>query len=158
MTEPSDHAAQIRDRQNWMQVLARAPATDIHRLLADAPALPPATRLRGPECGLVMVRGRVGGGGEAFNLGEMAVTRCSVRLADGTVGHAYVMGRDFVQAELAATLDAVLQDPQRGAPFAQSIVAPLAAAQQARRAETGSRAAATQVQFSTMATMRSGQP
>ncbi len=33
-----------------------------------------------------MVRGRAGGGGSAFNLGEMTVTRCSVRIATGQVG------------------------------------------------------------------------
>ena len=32
-----------------------------------------------------MVRGRVGGTGAPFNLGEMSVTRCSVRLADGSL-------------------------------------------------------------------------
>jgi alpha-D-ribose 1-methylphosphonate 5-triphosphate synthase subunit PhnG len=140
-----------------MAVLARASAEEMTGLLADAPELPPATALRGPECGLVMVRGRIGGGGAAFNLGEVSVTRCTVRLADGTVGHAYVMGRDFARAELAARLDAVLQDPERGGVFARRVVAPLAAAQQSRRTQTASRAAATQVQFFTMATMRTGQ-
>ena len=35
-----------------------------------------------------------GGGGAAFNLGEMTVTRCTVRTETGFVGHAYVAGRE----------------------------------------------------------------
>ena len=67
-----------------------------------------------------MARGRPGGDGAPFNLGEMTVTRCTVRLEDGTVGHAYVAGRDMRQAELAAVLDAVLQGPaRRGAMMAR---------------------------------------
>jgi alpha-D-ribose 1-methylphosphonate 5-triphosphate synthase subunit PhnG len=153
-TVPEHADRQHADRQAWMAVLARAATTDMMRLLEDAPDLPPHSRLRGPECGLVMVRGRIGGGGGAFNLGEMAVTRCSVRLEDGTVGHAYVAGRDLGQAELAARLDAALQDATRRPALARLVIAPLAAAQLAARTATASRAAATQVQFFTMATMR----
>ncbi|MFN0115117.1 MAG: phosphonate C-P lyase system protein PhnG, partial [Paracoccaceae bacterium] len=59
-------------RAGDMGLLARArPA----RLAALLPALPPHQALRGPEIGLVMVRGRVSGTGAPFNLGEMAVTR-----------------------------------------------------------------------------------
>ena len=67
--------------------------------------------MRGPETGLVMVRGRAGGSGSPFNLGEMTVTRCTVQLGSGTAGHAYIAGRDERQAELAAVADALLQDP-----------------------------------------------
>jgi alpha-D-ribose 1-methylphosphonate 5-triphosphate synthase subunit PhnG len=101
-----------------------------------------------------MVRGRQGGDGAAFNLGEMTVTRCTVRLEDGTIGHAYVAGRDARLAELAATLDGALQDPARGPALLEAVVAPLAAAQEARRAQVARKAAATRVAFSTMATMR----
>src|SRR5487761_2763482 len=106
-TDPAPHAA----RRHWMAVLARARAADLDAALADCAPLPDYTRLRGPEAGLVMVRGRIGGGGSAFNAGEMTVTRCSVRMADGMVGHAYVAGRDERRAELAALCDALLQVP-----------------------------------------------
>ena len=62
-------------------------------------ALPDYTVIRGPEGGLVMVRGRAGGGGSAFNLGEMTVTRCTVRTETGFVGHAYIAGRDEQRAD-----------------------------------------------------------
>jgi alpha-D-ribose 1-methylphosphonate 5-triphosphate synthase subunit PhnG len=140
-------------RQAWMAVLARASAEE---LVALMPALPAHTRLRGPEAGLLMLRGRAGGGGQAFNLGEMTVARCTVRLGeDGPVGHAYVRGRDTQQAELAAVLDAALQDPERHDAVARAVIAPLRAAQQAARSNTARKAAATRVEFFTMANMRS---
>jgi alpha-D-ribose 1-methylphosphonate 5-triphosphate synthase subunit PhnG len=141
-------------RRRWMAVLARAGAEAIRERLAEVPPLPAHQRLRGPETGLVMTRGRQGGDGAPFNLGEMTVTRCSVRLADGTVGHAYVAGRDAAQAELAALLDAALQDPARREALLTAVVEPLAEAQAARRATIAAKAAATRVDFFTMATMR----
>ena len=136
------------DRQRWMATLARASADEMSAVL---PRPAPYTRLRGPEVGLLMTRGRAGGGGAAFNLGEVSVTRCTVRTEAGQVGHAYVLGRDERRAELAAVADAMLQaDPG----LAAEIVAPLAAAQAARRGAVAARAAATQVEFFTLATMR----
>ncbi|WP_338665155.1 phosphonate C-P lyase system protein PhnG [Pararoseomonas sp. SCSIO 73927] len=142
------------ERQRWMGVLAKSNAVAIEARLADAPALPPHTRLRGPETGLVMVRGRAGGDGAPFNLGEMTVTRCAVRLADGTVGHAYLAGRDARAAELAAALDAALQDPARRPALMAAVVEPLAAAQSEAREREARRAAATRVRFLAMETTR----
>lgn len=144
----------VADRRRWMGILARASAAEIERHLADIPAPPPHRRLRGPETGLVMVRGRAGGDGAAFNLGEMTVTRCAVRLEDGRVGHAYVAGRDLRQAELAALVDALLLDDAARPAIAAAVIKPLAAAQDARRAAEARRAAATRVQFFTMTQMR----
>ncbi|MBN8889062.1 MAG: phosphonate C-P lyase system protein PhnG [Rhodospirillales bacterium 70-18] len=145
----------IAARQRWMAVLARAAATQIEALLEAVPPLPDCVVLRGPEAGLVMLRGRAGGAGTRFNMGEMTVTRCTVRSTGGQVGHAYVSGRDGRQAELAARLDAALQDPARHDAIQAAVIAPLAEAQAAARAETTRKAAATRVQFFTMATMRS---
>lgn len=143
------------ERPGWMSVLARASAAEIEARLATLPPLPSHARLRGPETGLVMVRGRQGGDGAPFNLGEMTVTRCAVRLAtEGTVGHAYVAGRDARQAELAAVLDAALQAPALRPALLEAVIRPLAAAQAERRAATARKAAATRVAFATMATMR----
>jgi alpha-D-ribose 1-methylphosphonate 5-triphosphate synthase subunit PhnG len=142
------------DRQRWMSVLARASVASIEELITPAD-LPAHTVLRGPEIGLVMTRGRAGGSGAPFNLGEMTVTRCTVRDADGHIGHAYLAGRDPARALLAARLDAALQNPARQAALQATVIAPLAAAQAATRATAARKAAATQVQFFTMATMRS---
>lgn len=142
-------------RQRWMAVLARSSRNDIAALLAGAIELPAHTVLRGPEAGLVMVRGRAGGGGAAFNLGEMSVTRCTVRDADGRIGHAYCAGRDAGQSELAARLDALLQDTNWHDRLEQTVIARLEAAQATTSARNARRAEATRVQFFTLATMRS---
>ncbi len=154
MPNETDAGFATADRQHWMGVLARAGACALRQYLADAPALPPHTVLRGPEVGLAMVRGRAGGGGAPFNLGEMTVTRCTVR-AGGFAGHAYRAGRDTEAAELAARLDAALQDPALRPALQASVIAPLAGVESARRDALARRAAATKVDFFTMATMRS---
>ena len=141
-------------RQLWMAVLARASLNELSALLATRAPLPSCTVLRGPEAGLVMTRGRISGSGGAFNLGEMSVTRCSVRSETGFVGHAYIAGRDGAVAERAACLDAALQDPSLHDALHDGVIVPLAKAQARRRAETAAQAGATQVQFFTMTTMR----
>ncbi|MGH7212434.1 MAG: phosphonate C-P lyase system protein PhnG [Acetobacteraceae bacterium] len=143
------------ERRGWMAVLARADADALAAALARLPDLPDWRVLRGPESGLVMVRGRAGGGGAAFNLGEMTVTRCTVRMPGGEVGHAYVAGRDPRRAELAAAVDALMQRPDLRGAVERAVVQPLARAQQATREAIAAKAAATRVQFFTMATMRS---
>jgi alpha-D-ribose 1-methylphosphonate 5-triphosphate synthase subunit PhnG len=149
---PPDQPHQAR--RHWMAVLSRAEPAAIAGLLGASGALPEYQRLRGPEAGLVMVRGRAGGGGAPFNLGEMTVTRCTVRTVDGLVGHAYVAGRDERQAELAALADALLQDPARRSHLLATLIEPLAATQQAGRDATAAKAAATRVQFFAMRNMR----
>jgi alpha-D-ribose 1-methylphosphonate 5-triphosphate synthase subunit PhnG len=141
-------------RRRWMSVLARANADRIGTLLDACGARPGHTVLRGPEGGLVMVRGRAGGGGAAFNLGEMSVTRCTVRTGAGLIGHAYVAGRDTKRAELAALVDAMMQDPDRNREIETRIIAPLEAEQDAQRNRRAAKAAATRVQFFAMQTMR----
>ena len=137
-----------------MAVLARATAEQLEAAIRSAPPLPPYSRLRGPESGLVMLRGRAGGDGAPFNLGEMTVSRCTVQTECGRIGHAYVAGRDARQAELAAWLDAALQDPAQGPALEATVITPLLAAQEQARQATARKAAATTVEFFTMRTMR----
>ena len=141
-------------RQHWMAVLARAPAAAIEAGLSRHGPLPAWTRVRGPEAGLAMVRGRAGGSGAPFNLGEMTVTRCTIRLDSGATGHAYVAGRDERRAELAAVADALLLDPTAGGPLHDTLIAPLAEAQAEERLVRAEKAAATRVEFFSMRTMR----
>jgi alpha-D-ribose 1-methylphosphonate 5-triphosphate synthase subunit PhnG len=133
-------------RKIWMSILAKAPPA---RLAALLPDLPPHDLLRAPEVGAVMVRGRVGGTGAPFNLGEMTVTRCSVRLPGGTVGHAWVQGRDKDHARRAALADALLQTGA-AAETEKRVIVPLRAEAAARRAARAAKAAATKVDFFTM--------
>ena len=134
--------SQTTDRQAWMGLLARARPD---RLVALFPDLPEHTVLRPAEVGAVMVRGRIGAVGGPFNLGEMSVTRCSVRLAGGAVGHAYVQGRDKDHARRAAVLDALMQTGQ-GA----QVLEALATEETTRKLARAEKAAATKVDFFTL--------
>jgi alpha-D-ribose 1-methylphosphonate 5-triphosphate synthase subunit PhnG len=152
MSALADHPCPARRR--WMAVLARAGAARIEALLLQAGAPMDRSLIRGPEDGLVMVRGRAGGGGAAFNLGEMTVTRCTVRSAGGQIGHAYVTGRDGRRAELAALADALMQDPARADDIDRQVITPLEQEQQSEQAARAAKAAATRVQFFAMQTTR----
>ena len=140
-------------RRDWMACLARASSSRLAELAARCD-LPRYELLRGPETGLVMARGRMGGGGDAFNLGEMTVTRCSVRTLDGAVGHAWIGGRDLAHAQLAAAVDAAMQGAS-AATLRRDLLEPLAAEEAERRRALAERAATTRVDFFTLATMRS---
>jgi alpha-D-ribose 1-methylphosphonate 5-triphosphate synthase subunit PhnG len=151
MYETSSNAA----RSAWLGILARARAAEIEARLSAAPPLPSYERLRGPEAGMAMLRGRMGGAGDAFNLGEMTIARCSIRDAAGRIGHGYAAGRDLAKVELIARLDAALQEEALRPLYAAAVLDPLAVAQDAARAATEARAVATEVKFFTLATMRS---
>lgn len=136
-------------RRGWMGLLARAPAARLAGVFDPLGAAPGFEWLRAPETGGVMVRGRTGGTGAPFNMGEMTVTRCALRLETGEVGHAYVQGRDKAHAERAALVDALMQGP-RAAELREAVLAPLAEAEAAARRGRAARAAATKVDFFTM--------
>jgi len=141
---------QTDERRRWMAVLAKAEPAELARLWEALPDKPAWRRLRAPESGMVMVRGRAGGTGQPFNLGEMTVTRCAVQVADGAAGHGYVGGTDRRHAELAAVVDALMQDPARADAVERAIVAPLAAAREEARRRAAAKVAATQVEFFTL--------
>lgn len=145
MTHDSPEAA-ISARKTWMGLLARAKPARLAELF---PALPLHDLLRQPEIGAVMVQGRIGGTGLPFNLGEMTVTRCSLRLATGAVGHAHVQGRDKGHALRAAVVDALMQTDQ-AAEVQAAVLTPLQDAETARRANRAAKAAATKVEFFTL--------
>ncbi|MDP6389677.1 MAG: phosphonate C-P lyase system protein PhnG [Alphaproteobacteria bacterium] len=142
----SDQAA----RRRWMGVLAKARLAELEAAWAGLDDRPTYTWLRRPEVGLVMVRGRAGGTGTRFNLGEMTVTRCALRVEGGSVGFGYVQGRDGVHVELAAAFDALMQTPERHDKIEREIIAPLEASQAARRQDRSRKANATKVEFFTM--------
>ena len=139
------------DRQRCLGVLAKADPRDLRRCWEAVGLAPPFRHLRAPATGLVMVRGRIGGTGAPFNLGEMTVTRCSVRLESGAVGHGYAGGTDARHVEIVALCDALLQDDDHRAAIERQVVAPLIQARDAARQRIAARAAATKVEFFTVA-------
>ena len=127
------------NRRDVMAVLASAEAGAIDAAWARLADKPEYRVVRGPDVGLVMVRGRAGGGGRPFNLGEVTVTRATVQLAGGGVGHAYCLGREPRKSVQSAVLDALWQaDGTRARVEAEVIAPPRADAEAAegrRRAE-----------------------
>jgi alpha-D-ribose 1-methylphosphonate 5-triphosphate synthase subunit PhnG len=136
-------------RQAAMRVLVHTETAEIAARLA-AIALPDSTDLRAPENGLVMVRGRTGGDGAPFNLGEATISRAAVRLASGEVGFGYVLGRDREKAHMIALCDALIQSEAYAESVEKQVVAPLHAAMLATRGRQAAEAAATRVDFYTM--------
>ncbi|MDR5789263.1 phosphonate C-P lyase system protein PhnG [Caballeronia sp. LP003] len=147
----------MRGRREWMAVLARTPREALQHALEAAlegARVPDYEWLRAPDIGLAMVRGRIGGTGDAFNLGETTVTRATLRLIadDGSapVGVAVHMGRDKERATLAALADALLQMPRFADKLQTQLIEPLAARIADERRRKEAEAAATKVEFFTM--------
>ncbi|CAN5166623.1 phosphonate C-P lyase system protein PhnG [soil metagenome] len=138
-----------RDRQTWMSVLAHASWPRLEALWAGED-VPGYIYLRKPETGLVMLRARIGGTGDPFNVGEASVTRCSVKIAGGNSGHAYIMGRASEHALTAALCDAQLQDPSHHARIMDRIIHSLAAERTEALLIEKLKTAATKVDFFTL--------
>ena len=138
-----------QDRKGWMSLLASADEARLAELWQGYGVDPVFDWLRAPEAGGVMVRGRMGGSGAPFNLGEMTVTRCALALADGTAGHGYVQGRSKAKAEIAAKIDALMQTAAAD-DLRATVLTPLAAEQAAKKEARAAKAAATKVEFFTM--------
>jgi alpha-D-ribose 1-methylphosphonate 5-triphosphate synthase subunit PhnG len=136
-----------KTRAAHMRTLALAPWPELDRL-TRAVCDQSHSILRGPEVGLVMLRGRMGGSGAPFNFGEATVTRCTARLDDGTEGHAYVLGRNGEHAKRAALCDALLQTDKAEALY--GIIAALEGLHNETRAAEAAKVAATKVDFFTL--------
>lgn len=145
-TLPTEQAG----RRRCASLLARATADELHAAwdaLKDKPETKP---VRGPETGLVMVRGRIGGGGSPFNLGEATVTRATVALASGTVGHAQALGTDKQKAKLAAIFDALWQEDATRDHVENTVLARVEHRVEAENRAKAEETAATRVDFFTM--------
>ena len=148
MTVTRENTKQAR-RKAAMTVLAHSDAAGIAGRL-DVLALPDHEILREPENGLVMVRGRIGGDGAPFNLGEATVARAAVRLSTGEVGFGYTLGRDHQKARMIALCDALVQSNEFADVVEAKVLAPLRAAMISERNRKGAETAATRVDFYTL--------
>ena len=141
-------------RTTWMATLAKAPLALLEECLKTLEAVPSYQFLRPPETGLTMVRGRLEGTGDPFNLGEMTLTRCVVQIVQpdrpAIAGFGYVAGRSHRHAELAALCDALLQHVDWADGVHAQVLAPLQAAAQARQAAAAAQTEATRVNFFTL--------
>ena len=152
-------------RADWIALLSRAPLELLETALAAHTRVAPRW-LRQPETGLMMVQGRAGATGERFNLGEVTVTRCALRLAvepgpgsgvepgalvPTAVGVGYVLGRSHRHARLAATADALLQDPAHIDGLTVQLIQPVREHLSHLRSARHARAQSTKVEFFTVA-------
>jgi alpha-D-ribose 1-methylphosphonate 5-triphosphate synthase subunit PhnG len=147
---PIDAGASVAGRQAALAVLAQARTAEIAAGLSAVADPPAHVELRPVETGLVMVRGRIGGDGAPFNLGEATVTRAAVRTASGELGFAYVLGRDHDKARLVALCDALWQSDAYQDAIERHVLAPIRGRIERERAEKRAEAAATRVEFFTL--------
>ena len=148
MTNAANNPSQ-EARKRWLAVLARAPKPVLEEAWASFEGLAAPEYVRPAESGMVMLRGRVGGTGDAFNAGEASVTRCALRFGTGPLGVGYTLGRDRRKAELIAIFDALLQDDVFQAEVIRQVITPLASQQAMHRDAASRAAAASKVEFFT---------
>ena len=136
-------------RQTWMAILAKSSPVDLEQQVKTLGKIPKYTFLRNSEIGLAMVRGRAGGTGEAFNLGEMTVTRCVIKMKD-IKGFGYVGGRSKRHAELAAVCDGLLQQNEWRDRVQELVIQPLQTKLIEQQRKLQNQTEATKVEFFTM--------
>jgi alpha-D-ribose 1-methylphosphonate 5-triphosphate synthase subunit PhnG len=143
--------AAMSPRQRWLATLAHAMADEVVAHAARWSHVP-LTELRPPETGLVLLRARMGGSGDRFNVGEATVTRCVLRCAGSpdTVGVGYCLGLHVERARAIALFDALLQQAEHQDRLLREVIAPLEARVAQDRAAQQARTATSRVAFSTL--------
>ena len=146
-----DETTEIQEaRKRAAGLLARATVDELLLCWNALDTKPQVEKVRGPETGLVMVRGKIGGGGSPFNLGEATVTRATVKLASGTIGHAHALGTSRKQAWYAAITDALWQEETTRLIVEREVLSVVESRLEERKAKAVRETAATRVDFFTM--------
>lgn len=135
------------ERKSWIGLIAKAVDDRVSELFDGTGPRPEFTWLHAPEIDSVMMQGRAGGAGAPFNIGEVTVIRCSLQLASGEVGHAYIKGRRKVDAEAAAQIDALMLQTAAATTLRAKVLEPLTREATERRQTRAAKAAATKVDF-----------
>ncbi|MGE0698448.1 MAG: phosphonate C-P lyase system protein PhnG [Hyphomicrobiaceae bacterium] len=143
-------APAVDARREMMRTVAHASLAELSEAVGALGPLPAYVEVRKPEVGLVMLRGRIGGDGAAFNLGEATVTRAAVRLESGQLGFSYVLGRAPDKALAAAIIDALWQTSDGRERIEAAVLLPLRRMQAQRDAKVAAETAATRVDFFTL--------
>jgi alpha-D-ribose 1-methylphosphonate 5-triphosphate synthase subunit PhnG len=143
-------AQERRERKRTADLLARAERDELAAAWDALERKPGVQPVRGPETGLVMVRGRIGGGGSPFNLGEVTVTRATIKLGSGAIGHGHALGTDREKVRLAAIFDALWHEPATRNFVEETILLPVTERLAAQDHQKAQETAATRVDFFTM--------
>lgn len=142
--------AGIAQEQRWMAALASAGSALLEQAWDALAAKPRYQLLRPIEIGMVLLRGRIGGTGPAFNFGEATITRAAAALNTGERGFSYCLGRKPREAELAAVFHALLHCNATRDEIEALLIRPAEAARDAKAGADRDAAAATRVDFSTL--------
>ena len=139
----------IEKRKFWMSLLATSIQSDLLNLWEQKKIKVNYVWLRTPEIGSIMAQGRMGVTGDKFNIGEVTITRCSLKLNCGTIGHSYVQGRSKKKAEISALCDALMQT-KMSKEINKNIIIPLEKIKKDNKDKILSKAEATKVDFFTL--------
>ena len=139
----------IKKRKFWMSLLATSNQSDLLNLWEQKKIKVNYVWLRTPEIGSIMAQGRMGVTGDKFNIGEVTITRCSLKLNCGTIGHSYVQGRSKKKAEISALCDALMQT-KMSKEINKNIIIPLGKIKKDNKRKILSKAEATKVDFFTL--------
>ena len=139
----------IEKRKSWMSLLATSNQSDLLNLWEQKKLKVNYVWLRTPEIGSIMAQGRMGVTGDKFNIGEVTITRCSLKLNCGTIGHSYVQGRSKKKAEISALCDALMQT-KMSKEINKNIIIPLGKIKKDNKDKILSKAEATKVDFFTL--------
>jgi len=143
-------AQERRERKRVADLLAQTERDELEAAWEALPSKPVVQPVRGPETGLVMVRGRIGGGGPPFNLGEVPVTGAASGGAWSPGGPAGGLGSVGERAALWAISGPLGQQPATRDFVEKAVLQPVTqriADYDRKRAEE---TAATRVDFFTM--------
>lgn len=139
-----------KSRKRRFAILSQAPNKVFANLWSAMGLDPEFEILRGPETGLVSLRGRIGGGGAPFPFGDATATRATVKLKDGRIGHSALLGRNAPRVTIAAVVDALCLNSADEERIEREFIAPLADAISQHDKKMSAQAAATKVDFFTM--------
>lgn len=141
---------QTQQRQQLLTTLAKSSLSDIKRFWQQSPDEYDYETIREPHTGMVMAVARAESRGEPFNLGEVSVSRCALRLSSGEMGVGYVMGRNCEHALYVAILDALAQNSNQYEVILQQVIKPLQCEIENKRLKQKRETAQTKVDFLTM--------
>ncbi|MDK9736996.1 phosphonate C-P lyase system protein PhnG [Vibrio sp. D404a] len=140
----------LKERQKWMSVLAQSSFTELKAHWDELGLNAEYAMVRQPEIGLAQVRARMGSTGRQFNMGDVTITRAVIKLNSGELGYSYLQGRDKPHAELAAVIDALMQNGKQAEAINTQVIEPLAAMKHERDSQRRQEVAASKVDFFTM--------
>jgi alpha-D-ribose 1-methylphosphonate 5-triphosphate synthase subunit PhnG len=145
----TDNYEAVLARKRYLAVLARATVGELQQARLLLGELGDVQYVRPAEVGMTMLRGRIGGTGDAFNLGEATVTRCALRVGNSPLGVGYTLGRERRKAELIALFDALLQQGEQTTLIQREVIDVLALRQSEAVQTSRSAADTSKVEFFT---------